>query len=360
MIEKRESYSKLTASKKLLYLFYILLSVVFILIIYIYRYFFWPFLFSLVLYVVLKSVYNCLVKYIKIKWICSSLIIISIIILLLIPLFFILITLADQAYEFYIYLQQQYKTGVFHAFLKESTILKKVFSYTGITETEILQQIFGVLSRTSLSIFSNLTGILSFSLKFITNIFFMLLILFFLFKDGDRLAEKFYKNMPFPDDIEKDIVSRLNSVIKILLAGNLFIMILQGLILGIGFAFFGLPMPLLWACITAVLSLIPVIGTTLIWLPAVLSLITKGSIISAVILGLWCLLGYLVLENLLKPRLFGKKLNFHPLIFFFLLIGSIQAFNLPGIIIGPVLLTLFFSLWELYRILDEYGLKGES
>jgi predicted PurR-regulated permease PerM len=359
MIEKKESYSELTASKKLLYLFYIVLSVVFILIIYIYRYFFWPFLFSLVLYVVLKSFYNCLIKYLKIKWICSSLIIISIIILLLIPLFLILITLTDQAYEFYIYLQQQYKSGVFHTFLKESAFLKKLISFTGITETEILQQIVGTLSSTSLKIFSNLTGILSFSLKLIANIFFMLLILFFLFKDGDKLAEKFYKNMPFPDDIEKDIVSRLNIVIKVLLAGNLFIMILQGLVLGIGFAFFGVPMPLLWACITAVFSLIPVIGTTLIWLPAVIFLFTKGSFISAIILGLWCLIGYLVLENLVKPRIFGKKLNFHPLIFFFLLIGSIQAFNLPGIIIGPVLLTLFFSLWELYRILDEYRLKSE-
>ncbi|HQO23942.1 MAG TPA: hypothetical protein PLM72_12745, partial [Spirochaetota bacterium] len=54
-------------------------------------------------------------------------------------------------------------------------------------------------------------------------------------------------------------------------------------------------------------------------------------------------------------HVFGKKLNFHPILFFFLLIGSVMTFNLPGVIIGPVLLTIFFSLWEIYKFLDLYN-----
>jgi len=62
----------------------------------------------------------------------------------------------------------------------------------------------------------------------------------------------------------------------------------------------------------------------------------------------------MVLENLVKPKIFGDRLNFHPLLFFFLLLGSIQAFNLPGVIIGPIILSLFYSFWEIYKILDDY------
>lgn len=355
MADKQESYLELIESKKLKILFFIIFAAVLISIIYIYSYIFWPFLFALILYIALKPVYNFSLKYVKKKLLCSTLIIFLIIILIIIPLFFVLLILADQAYEFYLYLQQQFNTGVFNEFLQNNVIVKKIFSFTDIKQAEILQQIIDLLSKASFKIFSNVTAIISFSIMFIINLLFMLLILFFLFKEGDKLAEGFYKYLPFPEDIERDIINRLNKVIKVLIAGNLSFMIMQGVVVGIGFRAFGLSMPLLWATITAVLSLIPAVGTASVWVPAVIYLIATGSYLSALILGLWCLIGYLILENIIKPKLFGKRLNFHPLIFFFLLIGSINVFNLPGVIIGPVLLTFFFSLLEIYKILEKHG-----
>ncbi|MBN2039138.1 MAG: AI-2E family transporter [Spirochaetes bacterium] len=352
--DNNKSYFILKKNKKLLILFYTFFTIVLASIVYIYRFIFWPFLYALVIYIVLRSFYRYLLKYLKIRWASSLTVIILIIMLIIIPSLIILFTLADQAYEFYIFLQNQYRYGVFNDFINNNALIQKALSYSNVTEAEILKQLVDTLSTTSLKLFSNLTGVLTFSVKFVINVFFMLLILFFLFKDGDNLSEKFYNALPFPEDIEKKVVRRLNSVIKVLLAGNLFIMVLQGLVVGVAFTVFGLNMPLLWACITAVLSLIPVIGTTLIWMPAVIYFMVEGYYISAVIIGIWCFFGYLILENLVKPKIFGKRLNFHPLIFFFLLLGSIEAFNLPGVIIGPVLLTLFFSLWESYKILNKY------
>lgn len=106
----------------------------------------------------------------------------------------------------------------------------------------------------------------------------------------------------------------------------------------------------------ALLSLIPVIGTSLVWLPAVVYLVVTGAYLKALFLGVWCLAWYLLLENLVKPKAFGKKLNFNPVIFFFLLIGGIQAFGLPGVFIGPLILTLFYSLWEIYKMLEAYDM----
>jgi predicted PurR-regulated permease PerM len=78
----------------------------------------------------------------------------------------------------------------------------------------------------------------------------------------------------------------------------------------------------------------------------------------AIFTAVWCFMWYMLLENLVKPKVLGDKLNFHPLIFFFLLIASIQAFSLPGIIIGPILLSLFYSFWEIYKLLDEYDMHN--
>mgnify|MGYP003731532113 CR=1 FL=1 len=120
---------------------------------------------------------------------------------------------------------------------------------------------------------------------------------------------------------------------------------------------------MLGGSLAAILSLIPVIGTSMVWLPAVIYLAAIGAYVKAMLLGGWCLGWYLALENIVKPKLFGKKLNFHPVLFFFLLLGSIQAFGLPGVFIGPILLTLYYSLWEIYkmfRIYDRFNLADSS
>jgi predicted PurR-regulated permease PerM len=360
MADLQNSYIKLMESSKLKIFFFILLAAVFSAIIYIYSYFFWPFLFAIILYIALKPIYNFILKYIKNRFLCSIIIILSIILFVIVPLFIILFILADQTYALYLYLQQQFDISSITTFLNKSDFAQKISSYMNIGQEKIFQEIVNVLSKTSFDVFSNVTSILSFSFQFILSLFSMLLILFFLFKDGNRISVIFYKNVPFPEGIVRDISGRLAKVIKILFAGNVFIMVLQGILVGICFWIFGIRMPLVWGVVTAVLSLVPAIGTMFVWGPAVIYFVIKGFYISAIILGLWCSVGYLVLENIVKTKLFGKRLNFHPLVFFFLLIGSIKAFNLPGVIIGPVLLSLFVSLWQLYKIIDELGSSCES
>ena len=205
------------------------------------------------------------------------------------------------------------------------------------------------------SFFRNITSIISFQVSLIMNFFCMVLILFFLLKDGDALGALMYKALPFPKEIEHDVSKRLQRAINVLVTGNLFIMGIQGFMLGIGLYIAGFSAPLLWGVIGSVFSLLPLIGTSVVWIPAVVYLIVIKSYFWAVFVGVWSLLWYLVLENLLKPIIFGGTLSFHPLLFFFLLLGSIQTFGMGGIIIGPIILTLFVSLWEIYKMLDLYG-----
>ena len=354
MLQNKEPYRAVMENKRLMALFFILFGMVLLLVGLIYRHFVWPFLFALIFYIALRPVFDIALRVVRRRTLASLAVISAFFMLIIVPAFLLLLALASQTYQFYVYLQQHLDLKVVEDAYRNNPLITQFYGMLNIDEAEMARKSVDVVRETALSVFSNLTGVLNFSVQFIVNFFFMLLILFFLFKDGYRLEGPFYRILPWPDDIEMDVVGRLKEVIKVLVAGNLFVMFLQGTVVGIGFYAANVEMPLLWGSIAAILSLIPVVGTALVWIPAVLFLIAEGGYVGAVLLGVWCCAAYLLLENLFKPAVFGKKLNFHPLVFFFLRLGSIQTFGLAGIIVGPILLTLFFSLWEIYKLVSGY------
>ncbi len=354
-----QSFFRFKENRSLRTTFLILFATVTGLLLYIFQYYLWTFLFATILYLALKPLHERISRLVRKRSLSATLVIIFLFLLVFIPLFFILLALADQSYNLYLIIQEKIEAG-FLINVQKSPLYLEMLQFFDIKEADILKKLATVVQDTALTAFKSVTGFVSFPISFAVKFFFMLLMLFFLLKDGQNLGSSVYKVLPFPDDIEKDVVDRLKEVIKVLMAGNLLIMFLQGLMLGLGMAIAGFRTPLLWGTLAAVLSLIPLVGTTFIWIPAVIYLLITGSYIWALFLGLWCLFWYLLLENLVKPVVFGEKLNFHPVVFFFLLLGSIQAFNLPGVIIGPLLLTLFYSLWEIYKLLDLYDLDRKK
>lgn len=337
-------------------IFFVLFFIITAGILYIFQYFFWPFLFALILYIALRPVQEKLLAHMRNRTLSTIAVIVILFIIIIVPFFYLVMNLANQSYQLYNIIQEKVEKGDFN----DIGIIKQAMEYFQIHSTNLIKKAAEFLEKTAVTAFMNLTKLISFQISFTMNFLFMIMILFFLLKDGHRLGGAFYRILPFPDDIEKKIVLRLKDVIKVLLAGNLIIMSLQGLGLGLGFFLAGIDMPLLWGSFAAVLSLIPVVGTTLIWLPGALYLFFKGYYISAIFVGIWSMLWYLLLENIVKPKIFGRRLNFHPMVFFFLILGSIQAFGIAGVIVGPLLLTLFFSLWEIYKFINEYELMEKD
>ncbi len=357
MIEKTDSYRSLQQNKKLKYLFLALFSLLLFSMAYIFQYYFWPLLFALVIYIALSPLHVFIGRFVKRRSLSASIMILLLIVGFLVPLFFLLLNLADQSYDVYQFVEKKFKPSKIDDFFYRSNFVGEFAHSLRISRGELIKKTTEIMQSASFSVFRNLTDLLTFSIKFSINFFFMLLILFFLFIEGGKFKEAIYRASPFPRDIENDIANRLKDVIKVLIAGNLLIMLLQGGMVGLGFFIAGLDGPLLWGSVAAVFSLIPVIGTSVTWIPATVYLLAVGKIGWAVFLFVWGLFWFLLLEDLLKPKVFGERLNFHPLIFFFLLLGSLQAFGLAGIIVGPMLLTLFYSFLEIYRVLDAYDIR---
>jgi len=353
------SYEKIKENKTLKTLFFLLFGSIIIGLIFIFRFYFWPFLFALILYMALRPVNDKLEKIVKQRSLSSTILIVTLFLVILVPLFFLFVALANQTMELYNVIEIKI-TGGMLVDLQKSAFVQKALALFNINPGDITKKITELIQNGAFSTMTSITKLISLPINFVISFFFMILMLFFLLKDGYKFDSLVYETLPFPDDLEKMIVNRLKEVIRVLLAGNLMIMFFQGLAMGVGLSIAGITMPLVWGTIAGVLSLIPVVGTSLIWIPAALFLVFKGAYGWAIFIAVWSLLWYLILENLVKPKVFGKKLNFHPLLFFFLLLGSIQAFNLPGVIIGPILLTLFYSFWEIYKFFDEYDFSAKK
>ncbi len=355
MINKN-SYKQLQQNRMMKLYFRVLFGLIILFLLYIFRFYIWIFLYSLLFYVTLRPLHERLLVLVKKRIFSSSIMIFLLMGIVIIPVMFMLVLLSEQVFQLY----NNLHFAITQELLKDfgnHPFVEKGLSFFGVSKVEIGERIITYVKSTSMSFFESITEIISFPLKFTINFFLMMLILFFLLKDAYNFEGAVYRVLPLPKELEMDVVERLKEVIYVLMLGNLLIMCLQGFMVGLGLYISGNNMPLLWGTIAAILSLIPVIGTTLIWLPASLYLYYMGQPGMALFVACWCLFWYLFLENLVKPKAFGKKLSFHPLLFFFLLLGSIQAFNLPGVIIGPIVLSLYYSFWEIYKILDEYEAK---
>ena len=350
----RESYLNIRENRILTGLFLVLFGLVLTGLFYIFSYYIFTFLFAAMLYLLLKPVDDRLFSLVKRRSISSAVIVVFVFLLIFVPFFYIMASLADQTYHLYVFIQEKINAGVIRD-IQQSEIFQYILRFIDVKETDLIQKSISMVRESVFSVFKSVTAFISFPLHFTAKFFFMILMLFFLLKDGANMGAMVYRVLPFPMDIEQEVAERLKKVIKVLIAGNLFIMSLQGFMLGLGLFIAGFSAPLLWGTIGSILSLIPVIGTTLIWLPSVIYLVVTKSYFMAVFVGVWSLFWYFILENLLKPIIFGETLSFHPVVFFFLLLGSLQTFSLAGVLIGPILLTLFYSLWEIYKVLDLYN-----
>ena len=185
-------------------------------------------------------------------------------------------------------------------------------------------------------------------LLFLTFVF--LYSLYFLLMDGHRLLARILYYLPLNARDERLLLERFTSVTRATLRGSLLIAILQGGLAGIAFAVAGIPNAVFWGSVMAILSTIPNVGAALVWVPAAAILIIQGHTTSGIALAAFCALVVGSLDNVLRPILVGKDTKMHELLIFFSTLGGIFLLGFPGLFIGPVIASLFVSIWEIYGV----------
>ncbi len=204
----------------------------------------------------------------------------------------------------------------------------------------------------------HLSTILSSVFGIFTGIVLIFISLYFFLKDGEKFKNILIDLSPLKDKYDEEIFIRIKQTIHATVRGVLLVAVVQGILAGIGLWVFGIPNPTLWGSISAIASLIPGLGTAVVFIPAVAYMYIAGNVPFAIGLLLWGGLIVGLVDNFLGPYLYSKGGDVHQLIMLFAVLGGLSAFGPIGFIFGPLIISLFFALIDIYQniILDNKSL----
>ncbi|MBU4009227.1 MAG: AI-2E family transporter [Proteobacteria bacterium] len=328
------------------YLLSALLAGSFVLILFIFRPFLYTLIFAVVFAVVFQPVNKYVVKLTKQRSGLSALITtVFVVTILLVPIVLFGVQILKEAQQLYLSLAEDStkkavhdiiynlieKTGKFFPAAKELNIDIDLYLKEGL----------GLLLKHIGDVFSN-------AAKLIINSFIFLISLYYLFKDGHKLKKIYFDLSPLPYNENELISNKLEAAINSVIKGNLVIALIQGVLSAAGFACFGVPNAMFWGGVTAISALVPGVGTALVFIPAILFLFLTGKIISGFGLLVWGIGVVGMIDNFLRPKLVGQRMQVHPIIILLSVLGGIVFFGTIGFLLGPLAISLFFALFEIY------------
>lgn len=201
--------------------------------------------------------------------------------------------------------------------------------------------------------FGTLNQVVSDFFNFIFQFLIMLVAIFSLFLDGHKLKRFFFDLSPLPDDQEQMMLEKFSQMNYVTLVCNGLGGIIQGCLAGIGLWATGISSVFLWTTAMIVLAFIPLVGISIVTIPACIYLFAIGSKVAALTLFIYTSIVSLIVENLFKPRFMGNRVKVNSMLLLFYIVAGMQTFGMAGIFYGPLLCTIFLAMVELF---NEYYL----
>ena len=186
------------------------------------------------------------------------------------------------------------------------------------------------------------------TVSFLFHFVIALYTIFFLLLDGPGMLRAVLNHIPLHRDEKDLLMERFVSVTRATLKGTIIIGAIQGVAAGVAFWVAGVPNAAFWTVVMIVMSVLPLIGSALIWVPACTFLFATGHPTTAILLGGYCALIVGSIDNVLRPRLVGQDTKMHDLVILFSTLGGLAVFGPLGFVIGPVLAGLFVTSWEIF------------
>lgn len=196
---------------------------------------------------------------------------------------------------------------------------------------------------------NNIASIFTATVSAFFSFILMLLIMFYVLKDGAQWRKAVIVLSPLGDRDDEKIISRLAQAVNGVIKGSLLIALIQGVLLGLGLWIFGIPNAALWGVVAAITSLIPTLGTSLVSIPAIIFLFATGHTTAAIGLLIWAAIMVGMIDNLLGPLIVSKKINISSLFILFSVLGGISLLGPVGILVGPLTISLLYTLISIYR-----------
>lgn len=211
------------------------------------------------------------------------------------------------------------------------------------------------LSGFAANTFQGVTNILSNVAGFFLAFFLVFFTLYYLLRDGDKIKKVINSILPLSEAHENLLIKRLESAVNGVVKGMFLVALAQGVVATIGFLIFKVPNPFLWGAFTVLAALVPTVGTSIALIPAILFLFITGHTGAGIGLAIWGVFAVGLIDNVISPKLVGSRVQLHPLLVIFSVLGGIQLFGFIGFLLGPLVMAIFVALVEIYR----NDLKGQ-
>ncbi len=319
-------------------------------------YILWPFWSILVLSFLLTNIFRPIYQILEKKIPdtgASILTCLLIIVLVFIPLLFFVGALSSEALGLYHWGRSTQIGMKLQIFMQDSPLILQFQEYlTGFGfnfEPSQLTSMFSYLAKMAgLFIYNQASSWAGNILQFIFLFFMMILIIFFLLIDQAKLINFIIAVSPLPNDEDRLLLEKFEEIANAILKGNGICGLIQGVLGGAVFSILGLSSPLLWGGIMAILAFLPIFGIGLVMVPAALILMLNGSPGQGIFLFFFYLTLSFSIEYLVKPKMVGNEVQMHTLLVFLSILGGLSVYGVLGIIYGPLIVTGFLTLTEIY------------
>ena len=270
--------------------------------------------------------------------------VLAVALVLVLPATFLAWQIGHQAAEGIGYLREQVEGGGLQRSLAQYPRLQGIV-------TQVAGRIdAGTLATKALpAVQSYASAWLAASIWGIAQILIALFALFFFFRDRDAILKVVRSLLPLSTDESNYLFKQVTTTIHATIYGTVVVALVQGTLGGLMFMLLGVPAALLWGVAMAILSIVPSLGSFVIWIPVAAAYAFQGHWGKAALLAGWGALVVGTIDNLLYPMLVGKEMRLHTLAVFLAMIGGLALFGAVGVVLGPVSLTATLALVEIMR-----------
>lgn len=337
-------------------LFFAILLIVTVAFFYIMKPFIYAVFWAVILAGLFMPVYKTMEKRLHRPTLSATIVLILICLIFILPFIFIVSLLLKESMGIYKGLSND--NSQITVYVQKFAQLIKHNPYTDslhLDDTALTEKITQLSKSGAGFIFENLKSFTQNTLQFIVQLGVMLYALFYFIRDGEKFLNSILRLLPLEKGRDRILLGRFQKTANSTLKVTLIIGGIQGILGGLLFLFTDIQGAILWGVVMIITAVIPVVGCALVWGPAGIIMIIAGHFWTGIFILAFGSLVISMVDHFLRPILLGKDISMHPLLIFLSTMGGIIVFGFTGFIIGPIIMSLAITVWQMY---DEYYLKG--
>ena len=326
--------------------YYLLLALITILFVSIIFNFAAPILWSIVVSIIFYPLYEKFLLMTNKKSLSSILSLILILLLVIIPSIGIMGLIANELINF-INSFDDYSLERYVEMIPNESFINDLLAWTGLSIAQLTEKADDFLLTASKVFYESVSTISANVINFFISLFLFIYLTFFFLKDGEKILKHCMDAFPMKNEDESYLLNEFQKTTRATIKGTIIVALAQGFLGYVTLFLLGIEGALIWGAVMALLSIIPAVGTILVWLPIALVLFANGQLIEASLLIFSGIFIIGMIDNLLRPILIGKETKIPDYLILLTTIGGISIFGITGFIVGPIIASLFISIWSL-------------